>query len=79
MMAHYISLFISPEDSWVFLIAAFVNSMTDTHQLALECIYLIKFDVVCVCGVGHDRRILLWLGTSLSIFGVWGQIDGMRG
>ena len=78
MMAHNISYFISPEDSWVG-VAACIHSMTDTHQLALECIYLIKFDVICVCGVGHDCRILLWLGTSLTIYGVWGQIFVMRG
>jgi hypothetical protein len=78
MMAHNIYYFISPEDSWVG-VAAFVNSMTDTHQLGLECIYLIKFDVISVCCVGHDCRILLWLGTSLTIYGVWGQIFVMRG
>jgi hypothetical protein len=78
MMANKISYLISPEECWVFMIAAYTYSMANTYQLALECIYLIKFDVVILCGVGHDCRVLLWLRASLLINGVWGQVGAIR-
>ena len=73
MMANKISYLISPEECWVFMIAAFIYSMANTHHLALECIYLIKYDVIIICGVGHHRRVLLWLRASFRFDGVWSQ------